>query len=105
MLQLFRLIDSPDDSSEGQRTKHQYPAVAMCPFFNLLQASEKATNDGSLDDIDALLGCALLLFDSDLAVEKLEVKHRENALNMLFFAINWYAYIQFLNRFQLHYNH
>ncbi|KAM3582486.1 hypothetical protein VKS41_005132 [Umbelopsis sp. WA50703] len=89
MLQVFRIIDSPKESIEGQRAKHQYPAVAMCPFFNLLQACEKATNNGSLEEVDALLGCGLLLYETDLAIEKLELRYRENACNMLFFAINW----------------
>lgn len=34
-----------------------------------MQACEKATNDGSLDEIDALLGCGIMMFEeADFAV-------------------------------------
>jgi len=63
--------------------------VALCPLFNLLQACEKAVGDGCLDEIDALLGCGLLLLETEQPVERLDVKSREQASNILFYGINW----------------
>ncbi|CAO3664414.1 unnamed protein product [Umbelopsis ramanniana] len=88
-LKLFRLIEAPDESTDRQHKKYQYPAATLCPIFNLLQACEKVASDGCLDAIDALLGCGIMLYDTDQPVERMDVKSRECACNTLFYAINW----------------
>jgi len=43
-------VDSPD------------AIVYLCSMFKLMQATEKATSDQGLDDIDGLLGCGITMF-------------------------------------------
>ncbi|KAJ1918981.1 hypothetical protein H4219_002239 [Mycoemilia scoparia] len=38
------------------------PVSCLFPLFRLVQVCERATNGGSLDEIDAILGCGLVLF-------------------------------------------
>ncbi|RUS27087.1 hypothetical protein BC938DRAFT_483733, partial [Jimgerdemannia flammicorona] len=37
--------------------------LSLCSLFKLMQACEKAANNGSLDGIDALLGCGVCLYE------------------------------------------
>ncbi|KAI8093433.1 Fanconi anaemia protein FANCD2 [Halteromyces radiatus] len=74
--------------NEKQRKKQLVP---LCAMFNLLQSCEKV-NEGSLEGVDALLGCGLILFDLD-QVETLlpewQTDEVENACHLLFAAIDW----------------
>ena len=45
-----------------ERNKKKF-LLTLCALFNLLQSSEKLSNNGSLEGIDALVGCGLVLFD------------------------------------------
>ena len=38
----------------------------LCPMFHLLYACEGHQNKGSLESIDALLGCGILMFDQEV---------------------------------------
>jgi hypothetical protein len=65
--------------------------VPMCATFKLLQATSMAL-EGNLNEIDALLSCALWMFDlqsydslSDLCAES-----RDAVCHTLFFAVNWF---------------
>jgi Fanconi anemia group D2 protein len=62
--------------------------VPMCSIFNLMQSSEKSLNDGSLQDIDALFGCGILLFKAE-DLEEISLDETEYACDMLFYTINW----------------
>lgn len=58
-MNLFSMIYGIDDR------KKKKLAVPLCAIFNLLQNCEKTTNNGSLEDIDALLGCGVIIFAED----------------------------------------
>ncbi|CAO3565350.1 unnamed protein product [Mortierella alpina] len=78
------LIDTPDG------------AVYLCSLFKLLQATEKATSDIGLDDIDGLLGCGITMFKreylEDIAeVYSIEICHA--VAQGLLCAINWFREI------------
>lgn len=62
--------------------------VPMCSTFNLMQSCEKQLNDGSLEGVNALSGCSILLFnDEDL--EELSSEEVVDACDILFYTINW----------------
>ncbi|KAG1141804.1 hypothetical protein G6F37_006431 [Rhizopus arrhizus] len=70
--------------------------VPMCSTFNLMQSCEKQLNDGSLEGVNALSGCSVLLFnDEDL--EELSSEEAVDACDMLFYTINWFREV--LNSF------
>jgi hypothetical protein len=53
-----------------------------------MQSCEKQLNDGSLEGVNALSGCSILLFnDEDL--EELSSEEAVDACDMLFYTINW----------------
>ena len=39
--------------------------LLMAPLFKLMQACEKALNKGSLQEIDAMIGAGLIMFEKD----------------------------------------
>lgn len=67
------------------------PLHLICPLFNLLQiSSRKQHSEGSLEDIDALLGCGMALFDLDNTdLGDLEYQERKERAFTLFHTINW----------------
>lgn len=39
--------------------------LTLCPIFNLIQIYERVNNNNDLSEIDALLGCGVILFKWD----------------------------------------
>lgn len=62
--------------------------VPMSSIFNLIQSCEKKLNNGSLQDVDALFGCGILLFKTE-DLEDISSEEAEYACDMLFYTINW----------------
>ncbi|KAG0303191.1 Fanconi anemia group D2 protein [Dissophora globulifera] len=54
--------DLTNSASQGTRIDTPDGSVYLCPLFKLLQATEKATGENDLDDIDGLLGCGITMF-------------------------------------------
>ncbi|KAJ1972622.1 hypothetical protein H4R35_004571 [Dimargaris xerosporica] len=76
------------------------PLACLCALFKLFQACEKTMTGGSLQDIDAPLGCGVLLFEApSVAVMTSEWTDdmRQSALIALLAVINWFREI--LNAF------
>ena len=66
--------------------------LCLSPHFRLLQAYEKASHDGSLESIDALLICPLGLFDySGLRTETLSPSQQSLVCVSIVHAMNWWA--------------
>uniref|UniRef100_A0A8D2ZEY8 FA complementation group D2 n=1 Tax=Scophthalmus maximus TaxID=52904 RepID=A0A8D2ZEY8_SCOMX len=66
--------------------------LCLSPFFRLLRLCEEKQHQGDLEEIDALLGCPLILTDME-AVEKMESlskAEREFLCHLLFHTINWF---------------
>jgi Fanconi anemia group D2 protein len=76
------LIYTPDTK------KKKYLMTPMCSIFNLIQSCEKQLNEGSLEEIDALFGCSVIMFEAE-HMEDLETEELEYACDMLFYTINW----------------
>jgi len=81
-------------ASQGTLIETADGAVYLCSLFKLLQATEKATSDNGLDDIDGLLGCGITMFKHEYLEDISEVYSPEichAAAQGLLCAINWYV--------------
>ncbi|CAB5380613.1 unnamed protein product [Rhizophagus irregularis] len=71
--------------------------MSSCSMFKLWQACEKAKNKGSLEEIDALLGMGILMYEKQTAEHMKSNNYTklmyETACNALFYAINWFREI------------
>jgi len=76
--------------------KKKYLIVPMCAIFHLLASCEKKLNNGSLQGVDALFGCSVVLFNSE-DIGDLSTEELETACNILFYTINWFK--ELLNAF------
>uniref|UniRef100_A0A673HUZ6 Fanconi anemia group D2 protein-like n=1 Tax=Sinocyclocheilus rhinocerous TaxID=307959 RepID=A0A673HUZ6_9TELE len=63
--------------------------LCLSPFFRLLRLCEEVQHQGDLEEIDALLGCPLILTDME-KVESLSKAEREFLCSLLFYTINWF---------------
>uniref|UniRef100_A0A3B3BX30 FA complementation group D2 n=1 Tax=Oryzias melastigma TaxID=30732 RepID=A0A3B3BX30_ORYME len=66
--------------------------LCLSPFFRLLRLCEEKRHQGDLEEIDALLGCPLILTDMDAVdkVQSLSKAEREFLCALLFHTINWF---------------
>ncbi|KAG0320044.1 Fanconi anemia group D2 protein [Linnemannia gamsii] len=83
-------------ASQGTLIETADGAVYLCSLFKLLQATEKATSDDGLDDIDGLLGCGITMFKHEYLEDISEVYSPEichAAAQGLLCAINWFREI------------
>uniref|UniRef100_A0A6Q2Z3G9 FA complementation group D2 n=1 Tax=Esox lucius TaxID=8010 RepID=A0A6Q2Z3G9_ESOLU len=66
--------------------------LCLAPFFRLLRLCEVQQRHGDLEEIDALLGCPLILTDMDVVnkSESLSRPEREFLCGLLFYTINWF---------------
>uniref|UniRef100_A0A671QDB9 FA complementation group D2 n=1 Tax=Sinocyclocheilus anshuiensis TaxID=1608454 RepID=A0A671QDB9_9TELE len=75
-------------------TQDQQRVSPLClsPFFRLLRLCEEVQHQGDLEEIDALLGCPLILTDMEVMekVESLSKAAREFLCSLLFYTINWF---------------
>ncbi|RIA85935.1 Fanconi anaemia protein FANCD2 [Glomus cerebriforme] len=71
--------------------------ISSCSMFKLWQACEKAKNKGTLEEIDALLGMGILMYEKQTADHMKSNNYTklmcETACNALFYAINWFREI------------
>ncbi|KAI9312717.1 Fanconi anaemia protein FANCD2, partial [Dichotomocladium elegans] len=66
--------------------------LPLSSIFRLLQTLEWLNNDQNLEEIDALLGCGLVMFqwnDLEALIQEMETHERQDACDLLFYAINW----------------
>lgn len=70
----------------------------MSPLFQLIQTLHYKQHDGDLSNIDALLGCPVIMpkYDMDL-IEDMDHSVVENILNCLIYCANWFR--ELLNAF------
>ena len=60
---LYPFLCAPLVSSDVHASSRRDWIICMCSMFKLIQACEKANNNGQLESIDALLGCGLLMYE------------------------------------------
>ncbi|KAJ9062160.1 hypothetical protein DSO57_1013441 [Entomophthora muscae] len=72
--------------------RKSYHPSFICAIFNLYQACEKFVN-GSLEELDALLGCGIVMFNKDL-LRSISKEDRDDMHDCLILsmvvALNWY---------------
>ncbi|CAL8338893.1 unnamed protein product [Merluccius merluccius] len=75
-----------------KRVKKQVSPLCLSPFFRLLRLCEETQHQGDLEEIDALLGCPLILTDLGVVdkMESLSKAEREFICTLLFHSINWF---------------
>ncbi|KAI0243665.1 hypothetical protein L0F63_002729 [Massospora cicadina] len=80
--------------------RKSYHSSFICALFNLYQASERFIN-GSLEELDALLGCGIVMFDKDLLRSSHCTKGdmQECLIMAMVVAQNWYR--ELVNAFHL----
>ncbi|XP_019736648.1 Fanconi anemia group D2 protein isoform X3 [Hippocampus comes] len=85
-----------DMQSRGEQhcrdKKDNKSSLCLSPFFRLLRVCEEKQNQEDLEEIDALLGCPLILTDMDV-VEKIDTMskvEKEFICTLLFHTINWF---------------
>ncbi|OXB53530.1 hypothetical protein ASZ78_016179 [Callipepla squamata] len=66
--------------------------ICLSPSFRLLRLYTGEQNNGSLEEIDALLGCPLYLTDLEVEgkLDSLSKQEREFLCSLLFYALNWF---------------
>ncbi|KAM9758802.1 Fanconi anemia group D2 protein isoform 1-T1 [Menidia menidia] len=96
-LNLLPLMAKELQTKGEQQTQSKKPLkrvspLCLSPFFRLLRLCEEKQHQGDLEEIDALLGCPLILTDMDVVekMESLSKVEREFLCSLLFHTINWF---------------
>ncbi|KAF1467207.1 Fanconi anemia group D2 protein, partial [Pygoscelis antarcticus] len=76
----------------GNQSKRVVSPICLSPCFRLLRLYTGEQNSGSLEEIDALLGCPLYLTDLEVEgkLDSLSKQEREFLCSLLFYALNWF---------------
>lgn len=69
--------------------------ITLAPHFRLVRLLYQEQNRGSLDSIDALLGCGVACphIDPDLGLDSFGFQDSKKIINCLFYTINWFREI------------
>ncbi|NXQ20430.1 FACD2 protein, partial [Peucedramus taeniatus] len=76
----------------SNQSKRAVSPLCLSPCFRLLRLYTAEQNGGSLEEIDALLGCPLYLTDLEVEgkLDSLSKQEREFLCSLLFYALNWF---------------
>ncbi|XP_051483302.1 Fanconi anemia group D2 protein isoform X2 [Apus apus] len=76
----------------SNQSKRVVSPLCLSPCFRLLRLYTGEQNSGSLEEIDALLGCPLYLTDLEVEgkLDSLSKQEREFLCSLLFYALNWF---------------
>ncbi|KAF7711634.1 Fanconi anemia group D2 protein isoform X1 [Silurus meridionalis] len=82
------ILHKTDSNRDG---RHVSP-LCLSSFFRLLRLCEEEQHQGDLEEIDALLGCPLILTNMEVIekIESLSKAEREFLCSLLFCTINWF---------------
>ncbi|NXJ74553.1 FACD2 protein, partial [Trogon melanurus] len=95
-INLLPLLSQSEFGKDTDGTSHQNKRVVspicLSPCFRLLRFYTGEQNNGSLEEIDALLGCPLYLTDLEVEgkLDSLSKQEREFLCSLLFYALNWF---------------
>ncbi|XP_038265461.1 Fanconi anemia group D2 protein isoform X2 [Dermochelys coriacea] len=83
---------SDDEMATRNQGKKIVSPECLCPSFRLLRLYTTEQHNGSMEEIDALLGCPLYLTDLEIEgkVDSLAKQEREFLCSLLFHALNWF---------------
>ncbi|XP_070814866.1 Fanconi anemia group D2 protein [Chaetodon trifascialis] len=81
-----------EQQHQTEKAHKRVSPLCLSPFFRLLRLCEEKQHQGDLEEIDALLGCPLILTDMDIVekTESLSKAEREFLCTLLFHTINWF---------------
>ncbi|XP_059186008.1 Fanconi anemia group D2 protein [Centropristis striata] len=81
-----------EQKNQTKKANKRVSPLCLSPFFRLLRLCEEKQHQGNLEEIDALLGCPLVLTDMGVVekMESLSKAEREFLCSLLFNAINWF---------------
>ncbi|KAI8597408.1 Fanconi anaemia protein FANCD2 [Dissophora ornata] len=85
--------DLSSSASQGTLIETPDGSAYLCSLFKLTQATEKATGEDGLDEIDGLLGCGITMFKQEYLEDIAEVYSAEICHTIaqgLLCAINWF---------------
>ncbi|KFQ43168.1 Fanconi anemia group D2 protein, partial [Nestor notabilis] len=76
----------------SSQSKRVVSPLCLSPCFRLLRFYTAEQNSGSLEEIDALLGCPLYLTNLEVEgkLDSLSKQEREFLCSILFYALNWF---------------
>ncbi|NXS94658.1 FACD2 protein, partial [Jacana jacana] len=76
----------------SNQSKRVVSPICLSPCFRLLRLYTGEQNSGSLEEIDALLGCPLYMTDLEVEgkLDSLSKQEREFLCSLLFYALNWF---------------
>ncbi|NWV25194.1 FACD2 protein, partial [Origma solitaria] len=76
----------------SNHSKRAVSPMCLSSCFRLLRLYTAEQNSGSLEEIDALLGCPLYLTDLEVEgkLDSLSKQEREFLCSLLFYALNWF---------------
>ncbi|NWS30507.1 FACD2 protein, partial [Polioptila caerulea] len=79
-------------AAASSQSKRAVSPLCLSPCFRLLRLYTAEQNSGSLEEIDALLGCPLYLTDLEVEgkLDSLSKQEREFLCSLLFYALNWF---------------
>ena len=94
IMHMHRLNDDDDvviDFMTSLSTGKVEACAAMCPLFKLSQVLMKVQNSNDLSEIDALLGCPMMLIQPEhyVGFGNLDSWVKDTVCNSLFLAVNW----------------
>uniref|UniRef100_A0A8C9FBS6 FA complementation group D2 n=1 Tax=Pavo cristatus TaxID=9049 RepID=A0A8C9FBS6_PAVCR len=80
------------EKQKGNLDLQAVSPLCLSPCFRLLRLYTGEQNNGSLEEIDALLGCPLYLTDLEVEgkLDSLSKQEREFLCSLLFYALNWF---------------
>ncbi|XP_037759353.1 Fanconi anemia group D2 protein isoform X3 [Chelonia mydas] len=83
---------SVDEMATRNQGKKIVSPECLCPSFRLLRLYTTEQHNGSMEEIDALLGCPLYLTDLEIEgkLGSLAKQEREFLCSLLFHALNWF---------------
>ncbi|XP_042263150.1 Fanconi anemia group D2 protein isoform X2 [Thunnus maccoyii] len=86
------LQNKGEQQSQIKKAHKRVSPLCLSPFFRLLRLCEEKRHQGDLEEIDALLGCSLVLTDMDIVekIESLSKAERDFLCTLLFHTINWF---------------
>ncbi|XP_053355584.1 Fanconi anemia group D2 protein [Clarias gariepinus] len=78
--------------ADSKRDGRHVSPLCLSSFFRLLRLCEEEQHQGDLEEIDALLGCPLILTDMEVVekIDSLSKAEREFLCSLLFYTINWF---------------
>uniref|UniRef100_A0A8V5GLG7 Uncharacterized protein n=1 Tax=Melopsittacus undulatus TaxID=13146 RepID=A0A8V5GLG7_MELUD len=91
-INLLPLLSQNNVGSVTGGMSSQMSPLCLSPCFRLLRFYTAEQNSGSLEEIDALLGCPLYLTNLEVEgkLDSLSKQEREFLCSLLFYALNWF---------------